>query len=225
MSARRPGSRDVAGRHGRLGRHRRARLHVLLDLALHGAHEGLHLEVVGRLVVEDLDARRDVGLGRFEAEQPDALLALDDGSHGAVLGLHDLGDLGQRAHAVELVDRLDVLALGLALRDEGDERIAGHGAVERLHGLLAADLERHDHLREDDGLAQRHERAGRAARPAHGRVLAPRGGGDWLLGSAGHQVSLARVVSGVRCADRRRAARPPAHRPPRRPVSTAPGSL
>ena len=123
MSASRPGSRDVARRHGRLRWHGGARLHVLLDLALHGAHERLDLEVGGRLVLQHLDARRDVALGRLEAQQAEALLALDDGAHGAVLGLHDLGDLGQRADAVQLVDVLDVLALGLALRDQGDEGI------------------------------------------------------------------------------------------------------
>ena len=37
-----------------------------------------------------------------ELEQPQPLLALDDGPHGAVLELDDLGDLGQRADRVEL---------------------------------------------------------------------------------------------------------------------------
>ena len=47
---------------------------------------------------------------------------------------------------------------------------SGDGGVERVDALLAADLERHDHLGEDHGLAQGHERqlADRRGRPAGG---------------------------------------------------------
>ena len=149
--------RDVACRDGGLRRHGRARLDVLLDLALHGAHERLDLDALGLLVGEDLDARRDERVAPFERDETQALLALDDGTHGAVLGLHDLGDLGERADRVELAGLGDVLPLGLALGHERDERIRGHSRVECLDRLLAADLERHDHLREDDRLSQRDE--------------------------------------------------------------------
>ena len=87
-----------------------------------------------------------------------ALLALDDGANRAVLELDDLGDLGQRADLVQLGRVGDVLAVRLALGDQRDRRAVGDGLVERLDRLVAADLERHDHLREDDRLAQRDER-------------------------------------------------------------------
>ena len=93
----------------------------------HGAHERLDLDALGLRVGEDLDSRRDVGIALLEGDQAQALLTLDDGTHGAVLGLHDLGDLGERADGVQLVGLVDVLALRLALRDQRDERMPRHG--------------------------------------------------------------------------------------------------
>ena len=87
-----------------------------------------------------------------------ARLALDDRPDGAVLELDDLGDLGERADGVELGRVVDVLLLGLALGDERDRAALGDRGVERVDALLAADLERDDHLREDDRLPERDER-------------------------------------------------------------------
>src|SRR3954449_5755641 len=46
--------------------------------------------------------RAEVRLGRGEAVDAEASLALDDRADRPVLELHDLGDLGQRADGVEL---------------------------------------------------------------------------------------------------------------------------
>ena len=159
MSASRPGSRDVAGGDGGLGRDRRAVGDVLLDLGLDGAHQGLDLEAGAAVVAELLDGRPEVR-ARL-ATKPisvQAGLALDDRPDGAVLELDDLGDLGQGADGVQLGRGLDVLLLGLALGDERDRAALGDGGVERVDALLAADLERDDHLGEDDGLAEGDER-------------------------------------------------------------------
>ena len=51
-------------------------------------------------------ARLEVRLGLQQVEQPDAALALDDGADGPVLQADHLGDLGQGADGVELVDRV-----------------------------------------------------------------------------------------------------------------------
>ena len=82
---------------------------VLLDLGLDRAHQRLDLDAVGRLVGELLDARREVRRGLSEAVDAHAGLALDDGADGAVLELDDLGDLGERADAVQLGRVVDVL--------------------------------------------------------------------------------------------------------------------
>ena len=102
-------------------------------------------------------ARRYGSVGA-EAEDAQAPLALDDRPDGAVLELDDLGDLGQRADGVELGGVVDVLLLGLALGDQRDGSAVGDRGVERVDALLAADLERDDHLREDDGLPECDER-------------------------------------------------------------------
>ena len=71
---------------------------------------------------------------------------------------------------VQLGGVVDVLLLGLALGDEGDRAAFGDGRVERVDALLPADLERDDHLREDDGLAQGDE--GQVAdRPSTGAAV------------------------------------------------------
>ena len=147
-----PGLADVARGDRGLRRDRRAVGHVLLDLGLDRAHQRLDLEAVRALVGEFLDGRAEVRLGPGEAEDAQPALALDDRPDRPVLELHDLGDLGQRADGIELGGIVDVLLLGLALGDERDGPALGDRGVERVDALLAADLERDDHLGEDDRL-------------------------------------------------------------------------
>ena len=149
---------DVAGGDRGLGRDRGPAGDVLLDLGLDGAHQRLDLEAVGALVGELLDGGAEVRLGRREAVDAQAPLALDDRADGAVLELHDLGDLGQRADGVELGGIVDVFLLGLALGHQRDRAALGDRGIERTDALLAANLERDDHLGEDDGLPERDER-------------------------------------------------------------------
>ena len=63
------------------------------------------------VVVDQLDARLEVRIGLHQVEQPDAALPLHDGADGPVLEPDDLGDLGQGADGVELVNRADLLGL------------------------------------------------------------------------------------------------------------------
>ena len=149
---------DVARGDGGLGRDRRAIGDVLLDAGLDGPHQGLDLDPGGRLVGDLLDDRHDVRRRRGEALDAQAALALDDGPDGPVLELDDLGDLGQGADLVELGRVVDVLLLGATLGHQGDRATALDGRVQGVDALLASDLERDDHLGEDDRLAERHER-------------------------------------------------------------------
>ena len=160
---------DVACGDGGLGRDRGAVRDVLLHLRLDGAHERLDLDAGRRRLLEVLHLGAEVRVGGLEAEEPDPALPLDDGTDRAVLELDDLGDLREGADLVELGGVDDVLALRLALRDERDHAVRGDGRVERVDALLAAHLERHDHLREDDGLTERDER--QHARAARGGLL------------------------------------------------------
>ena len=175
MSASSPGSLMLRAGDGGLRRDRGAVGDVLLDLGLDRAHQRLDLEAVGALVGELLDRRAQVRLGRGEAMDAQAALALDDGPDGAVLELDDLGDLGQRPDGVQLGGIVDVLLLGLALGHQRDGSALGDGGVERVDALLAADLERHDHLGEDDRLPECDERQ-LARAGGRGGLLVDRGG-------------------------------------------------
>jgi hypothetical protein len=149
-----PGLADVARGDGGLRRDRGSVRDVLLDLRLDGLHEGLDLEPIGRGVGHDLDRGAQIRLGLVEAAQVQTRLTLDDGADGTVLELDDLGDLGERPDLVELGGVVDVLLLGLTLRDECDGSAFGDRGVERVDALLAANLERDDHLRKDDRLPE-----------------------------------------------------------------------
>ena len=155
-------------------------VHVLLDLAVDRGHQRLDLERLLGRVVDDLDARLEVRLGLQQVEQPDAALALDDGADRPVLEADDLRDLGQRADAVQLVDAVDLLLLAGALGDERHRLGCADGAVEGLDAAVAADLQRHDHLGEDDGVAERDERQDLdAVQVVLGLVVGCRGVGDF----------------------------------------------
>ena len=179
-----PGLADVASGDRRLRRHRCAARDVLLDLGLDGPHQRLDLEAARVLVGHLLDPGAQVRVGRREAVDAQAPLALDDRPDGAVLQLDDLGDLGQGAHGIKLGGIADLLLLGLTLGDERDRRPLGDRGVERVDALLAAHLERDDHLGEDDRLAKRDERDVPDAGFAGGVLLFDRGGR-----SLGHQIS------------------------------------
>ena len=104
----------------------------------------------------------------------------------------DLGDLGQRADLVQLGRVGDVLAVRLALGHERDGRAVRDGLVEGVDRLVAADLEGHDHLREDDRLAQRDERQGPRTDPGRPRA---RSLASAVVGGLALVVRLAIVVS------------------------------
>ena len=169
---------DVAGGDGGLRRHGRAVGDVLLDLRLDAADQGLDLDARGDVVGQLLDRGLEVRRGAREPADADAALALDDGPDGAVLELHHLGDLGERADLVELGGIGDVLLLGLSLGDERDGPAVLDRGIECRDALLAADLERDDHLREDDRLPEGDE--GQLTR--RGRLLLLR-----VRRSLGHQ--------------------------------------
>ena len=153
---------DVAGGDGRLGRHRRAGLDVLLDLRLDGADQRLDLDVrwpaaslststrakMNGSARRSRAARRRCWPWTMARTVPScscttwAILASVPTSYSSD------GSLMSSRSAWRCVTS----AMG---------ELVGDGLVQRLDRLVPADLERHDHLREDDRLAQRDERAAR----------------------------------------------------------------
>ncbi len=63
----------------------------------------------------------------------------------------------QGADLVE-VGGLRVVGVGRLLRDEQDALVAVHRLLQRMHGFLAADEQRNDHVREYHHIAQRQYR-------------------------------------------------------------------
>ena len=97
-------------------------------------------------------SKKSVRVG--EARDLGALDAFDQHLHGAVGQLEKLQHLGERADLVDRVGRRIVVGR-ILLRDEQNALLLAHHFLERADRLLAADEERHDHVRKNDDVAQR----------------------------------------------------------------------
>ena len=126
----------------------RARQRFGLDLVARGIrdHRRFRLEIIFAIgVLLDLRARG----------------AFDQHLHGAVGQLEKLQHAGERADAENGIGRRIVVG-GVLLRRQQDERVRTHHLFERLDGLLAADEQRNDHVRENNDVPQRQHRIGPA---------------------------------------------------------------
>jgi hypothetical protein len=85
-----------------------------------------------------------------------ALDAFDQHLDGAVRQLEQLQHLGQRAGLVDGVDGRIVVGRVL-LGDQQNPLVVAHHVFQRLDRLVAADEQRHDHVRKDDDVAQRQD--------------------------------------------------------------------
>ena len=162
MSASLRGVLDLVDRDQHLRRDLLVELDVLLELRDRRARQRLDLLLLAGL----LDDRLGIGLEELvvlgEAQHARALAALDQHLDRAVRQLQQL------QHRADGADRVDVgggriVLRGVLLGDEEDLLVVLHHVLERPHRLLAADEERHDHVREDDDVAQRQDGIERTA--------------------------------------------------------------
>ena len=139
------------------GRHLLVELHIVLELGDDRARKRLGLD----LLADGVRKHDGVGFVVFGAVgvvlDLGARSALDQHLDGAV------GQLEQLQHARERADLEDrtgrrIVVGGVLLRCEQNEGVGAHHLFERLDRLLAADEQRHDHVREDDDVAQRQHR-------------------------------------------------------------------
>ena len=146
---------------GHAGEHLRRDALVELDVGfeggLHLAEQRLQLHVPLHLLVELLGPDLVEPLLGDERVEPHPPLSLDQRLHRAVGELEQLDDGGERAHREEVVEGR-LVGLGLLLRGQHHGLVLAHGVLEGGDGLLAADEERHDHVREDDDVPQGKER-------------------------------------------------------------------
>ena len=124
-----------------------------------------------------------------------ALLALDEHAHRAVGQLQQLQDGGDDA---EIVERVAVgIVLGrIELGDQEDALVRRHRAFQRRHRFVAADEQRHDHVREDDDVAQRQDGIGFAHVHSTGGAAGPRSAP--YMGPKPYRINEAAVHASVR---------------------------
>jgi hypothetical protein len=143
---------DLIDRDQNLRRDLLVELDVLLKLGHHGARQRLGLLLLAGIFRDCLgDRLEELGvLGK--PDDAGTLAALDQHLDGAV------GQLEELQHGPDGADRVDVrgrrvVLRGILLSDEEDLLVVLHHVFERPHRLLAADKQRHDHVRKHDDVA------------------------------------------------------------------------
>ena len=88
----------------------------------------------------------------------DALLALHNRADRSVGEIHHLCNLCKRSYVMKLRDVSDLFLLRLSLGDQCEPTLSSCGGANCSNALIAPNLERRNHLWEDDDLAKWNER-------------------------------------------------------------------
>ena len=138
-------------------RHLLVELHVVFELGDDRTRQRLELDALAGDVRQNDGVSFEIVAAVGVLENLAALRAFDQHLDGAVGQLQQLQHAGERAGLVNGVGRRIVIG-GVLLRGEQDERVRAHHLFERLDRLLAADEQRHDHVRKHHDVAQRQHR-------------------------------------------------------------------
>ena len=160
---------DLVDRNQDLGRDLLVELDVLLELPDHGTGQRLGLRRLGRGLGERRRIGLEMGLGFLEAGDLRALAALDQHLHRAIRQLQQLQHRGDGADRIQILG-LGIVLRGILLRDEEDLLVLPHHRFQRADGFLAADEERHDHMREHHDVPQGQDRQQFAAQQLWGFI-------------------------------------------------------
>ena len=120
--------------------HRCARSDVRLHLRLHTAHQRFNLNAGDLWRFDNGALQHERGASGVERLHLEATLALHNGAKRAVGKVHDLRDLGECAHRMQLVDRGDLLLLWLTLGDQRDPATSSSRGTNGGNALVAANL-------------------------------------------------------------------------------------
>ncbi len=144
----------------------------MLELGHHGARQRVQLAVVADLLLEHLG----VGLEEIrvlgELGDTGTLAAFHQHLHRAVGQLEQLQDRADRAHRIDVGGHGLVLAR-ILLGHQKNLLVVLHHVFQRPDRLLAADEQRHDHVREDHDVAKRKNRKQIAARNIKHQTISP----------------------------------------------------
>jgi hypothetical protein len=142
-------------------RHFLVELHIAFEFVDDRTRQRFGLDLIARRIRDHLGFRLEIFLAIGIALDLGARGAFHQHFHCAVGQLQQLQHAGERADAENRIGCRIVVG-GVFLRGEEDERVRTHHLLERLDGLLAADEERNDHMRENNYVPQREHRIGPA---------------------------------------------------------------
>ena len=145
---------DLVDRDEHLRRDLLVELDIALELRDDGAHQRLHLALLGLRLLDHLGEGLEMGLRLLEAGDAGALSALHQHLHRAVGQLQQLQHGGDGADLIQVL-RARVVLRGILLRDQQDLLVVLHHRFQGTHGFLAPHKQRHDHVRKDDDVPQR----------------------------------------------------------------------
>ena len=148
---------DLADLYGNLWRGLLVQLHIGFELLDRRPDESLDQGQITDDVLDILCFADKIWPRRVERRQPRPRLPLDQHLDRAVGQLEQLQHRRQRAEVIKLVGAR-IFVPGILLADQEHLLVTGHDRFERLDRLIAADEQRHDHLREYHDVAQRQDR-------------------------------------------------------------------
>ena len=193
---------DLSDRGDDFGRDLLVEFDVILELGEHRARQRLGFDRLYRIVGDRLGLGCVITLGGQVSPDARARGAFDQHLDGAVGQLEQLQDAGQRAGGEDRVGGRIVVG-GVLLRRQQNRLVGLHDLLESANRLLAADEQRHDHVRKNHDVAQRKNRisvdgagADGLAIAGHGRsCLPPLGRQRWLAPSTKPSNSRRRATS------------------------------
>ena len=130
-----------------LGRHFLVELHIAFELGDHRARHGFRLNRIADGIADHDGISLVIVAAVGVLHHLRALSALDQHLHGTVGQLEQLQHARERSYLEDRV-RSRIVVGGVLLRRQQNESVGTHHLFERADGLLAANEERHDHVRE-----------------------------------------------------------------------------
>ena len=136
-------------------------LDILVELLHSGACQAFGVSTEIAILLENfrIDSKKTVIRVQRLRVDHHALAAFDKHLHGAVRQFQQLQDRSDRTDGVQAVS-VRILGIGFLLGHQDDLLVLGHHGLQRADRLLAADKQRHDHVREYDNIAKRQDREG-----------------------------------------------------------------
>ena len=126
---------------------------VLLELGDDGPRQGIEFPVVAGIVLDRLGIGLEEVLGVGVLADPCPLAAFDKHLNGPVRQLQQLQHRPDGADGID-IRRCRIVLRRVLLRDQKDLLVVLHDVLEGANRLIAANEERHNHVRKDDDVAQ-----------------------------------------------------------------------